>query len=49
MVFGIALSLFAIAGIVEGVRKKNRRLIVTSIIGQALILAVWIYFYMNPY
>lgn len=49
MFFGIALSIAAIIGIVNGIVKKNKLLLVGSAILLVFVVAVWIYFYNNPY
>jgi hypothetical protein len=49
MFIGIALSIAAIIGIVNGIVKKNKRLVVGSSILLVFVIAVWIYFYNNPY
>lgn len=49
MALGIAATLLAIFGIVRGFTKKNTPMIVTSIIGLVFVVAVWVYFLMNPY
>lgn len=49
MAYGIALSIVAIAGLIYGIIKKNKPLGIVSAIALLLIIAVWIYFYFNPY
>lgn len=49
MFIGIALSIAAIIGILNGIIKKNKRLLVGSSILLVFVIAVWIYFYNNPY
>lgn len=49
MAIGIVVALLAVFGIFRGVTKKNTPLTIASIIGLALVIAVWVYFAMNPY
>lgn len=49
LAIGIGAALLAIAGIARGFTKKNTPLLVTSIIVLVLVIAVWVYFAMNPY
>ncbi|WP_210364259.1 hypothetical protein [Bacillus sp. REN3] len=49
MVLGIALAIAAIIGLIYGIMNKNKPLGVLSAIVLILIIAVWIYFYNNPY
>jgi len=49
MFIGIALTILAIVGIVKGIARKNMLLVVGSAILLVLVIAVWIYFYNNPY
>lgn len=49
MVFGIAFAIAAIIGIIYGIISKNKPLGIVSIIALIMIIAVWVYFYNNPY
>ena len=49
MVLGSALAIAAIIGLIYGIMNKNKHLGVLSAIVLILIIAVWIYFYNNPY
>jgi len=49
MAFGIALVIAAIIGIIYGIINENRPLVIVSGIVLLLTIAVWVYFYNNPY
>ncbi|OFI05855.1 hypothetical protein CLOACE_14730 [Clostridium acetireducens DSM 10703] len=49
MSFSIVLVMFAIIGIIHGIIKKNKSLGIVSVIVLIMIIAVWVYFYNNPY
>jgi len=49
MVLGSALAIAAIIGLIYGIMNKNKPLGVLFAIVLILIIAVWIYFYNNPY
>lgn len=49
MFIGIALTILAIIGIAKGIYRKNTLLVVGSALLLVLVMAVWIYFYNNPY
>ena len=49
MALGIAIIVASIIGIVYGGINKNKPLVVISTIGLMVIVAVWVYFYNNPY
>lgn len=49
MALGITLAILAIIGIIYGIIKKNKPLGIVSLIVLIMIIAVWIYFYNNPY
>ncbi len=49
MVLGIALTIASIIGIIYGIKNKNKPLSIFSVIVLIMIIAVWIYFYNNPY
>jgi hypothetical protein len=49
MLLGIVLSIASIIGILYGFINKKRLLGIVSVILLILIVAVWIYFYNNPY
>lgn len=49
MALGITLAISAIIGITYGIIKKNKPLGIVSLIVLIMIIAVWVYFYNNPY
>ena len=49
MAFGIALAIAAIIGIIYGIINKNKPLGIVSVIMLIMIIAIWVYFYNNPY
>lgn len=49
MFFGIALSAAAIYGMIIGIRTKRKALSIGSFLLLVFVIAVWIYFYKNPY
>ena len=49
MALGIILVAAGLAGLVYGIMKKNKILIVSSTAGLIIVTAVWIYFIQNPY
>lgn len=49
MVFAIILAASAIFGIVIGITKKNKTLLIVSAIGLVVVVATWVYFYTHPY
>ncbi len=49
MALGIALAIAAIVGIIYGIITKNKPLGIVSVIILIMIIAVWVYFYNNPY
>lgn len=49
MAFFIALSIISLLGIFYGVKLKKISLIISASIVLFLILAIMIYFYLNPY
>jgi hypothetical protein len=49
MVLGIALLTASVIGMIYGIVRKSKRLIVVSVIVSVIIIAVWMYFYSNPY
>ena len=49
MAFGIALTIATIIGIIYGIINKNKPLGIVSVIVLIMIIAVWVYFYNNPY
>lgn len=49
MVIGIILVIAAIAGIIYGIKNKNILLAILSVILLLLTVALWIFFYNNPY
>lgn len=49
MALFIALATASIIGIIHGITKKNKPLGIISVIVLVMIIAVWVYFYNNPY
>jgi len=49
MALGIALAIASIIGIIYGITNKNKPLGIISVIVLVMIIAVWVYFYNNPY
>ncbi len=49
MVLAIVLAVASVIGIIYGIINKNKPLKIVSFIILFLIIAVWIYFYNNPY
>lgn len=49
MALSIILCIIAIIGIIYGIVNKNKLLGIVSAILLILVIAVWIYFYNNPY
>jgi len=49
MALGIALAISAIMGIIYGIINKNKPLGIASVIILIMIIAIWMYFYNNPY
>lgn len=49
MALAIALVIASIIGIIYGIINKNKPLGIISVIVLVMIIAVWVYFYNNPY
>lgn len=49
MLIGITLALASIIGLIYGIIDKNKFLAVLSVIVLIMVIAVWMYFYNNPY
>ncbi len=49
MAVGIALALAAMVGIIYGIIKKNKPIALLSAVALFMVIAVWMYFYQNPY
>lgn len=49
MILAIAFVLASVVGMVYGINKKNKFLLMVSVIILFMIISVWIYFYNNPY
>jgi len=49
MALGITLAITAIIGLIYGRNKKNKPVAIVSAIVLMMIIAIWIYFYNNPY
>ena len=49
MAFGILLLILSVLGIIYGIIKKNRPLVVISVLVLIITISVWIFFYYNPY
>jgi hypothetical protein len=49
MLFGVFLVAVSAAGIFYGLKKKKWPLAIASMLLLAATIAVWVYFYQNPY
>lgn len=49
MALGISVVIASIIGIIYGVTNKKKSAIILSAIALILTIAVWVYFYNNPY
>ena len=49
MAIAILLAVASVIGTIYGIMNKNKPLSIGSIIVLIMIIAVWIYFYNNPY
>ncbi len=49
MAYAIAFAIASIIGIIYGINSKNKPLGIVSVIVLIMIIAVWVYFYNNPY
>ncbi len=49
MILGVVLTLACLAGLGWGLTKKNQPMWITSSILLIVVLAVWYYFWANPY
>lgn len=49
MALGIAIVIASVVGIITGIKNKRIPLVIISVIGLIFTIAVWIYFYNNPY
>ncbi len=49
MLFFIAIAIASIIGIVTGIIKKNKVLVILCAVPLVMVVAVWVYFYNNPY
>ncbi|MGI6728263.1 MAG: hypothetical protein ACOX4P_06925 [Anaerovoracaceae bacterium] len=49
MAFGIFIAVASIIGIIYGKIKKNKPLAILSVVALMMIIAIWVYFYYNPY
>jgi hypothetical protein len=49
MILGIVLAAAGVAGVVLGIVKKIKALIIASAVVLVLVAGVWIFFYNNPY
>ena len=49
MALGISIVIASIIGIIYGTVKKNRPLAILSVLALIMTIAVWVYFYNNPY
>jgi len=49
MALGIALAIASVIGIIYRITNKNKSLGIISVIVLVMIIAVWVYFYNNPY
>lgn len=49
MAFGIFIAVASIIGIIYGKIKKNKPLAILSVVVLMMVIAIWVYFYYNPY
>jgi hypothetical protein len=49
MALGISIVISSIIGIIYGMIKKNKPLAIISVVALIMTIAVWVYFYNNPY
>lgn len=49
MALGILITIASIIGIIYGIIKKNKLLSIFSVLALIMTIAVWVYFYNNPY
>lgn len=49
MAIGISIAIASIIGIIYGIIKKNKPLAILSVAALIMTVAVWVYFYNNPY
>lgn len=49
MAIGIILALASAFGTIYGIIKKNKFISIISLIILIIVIAIWIYFYTNPY
>jgi phosphate starvation-inducible membrane PsiE len=49
MAVGIFIAIASIVGIIYGIIKKNKPLVILSVAALMMTIAVWVYFYNNPY
>jgi len=49
MALGIFIVIASIIGIIYGIIKKNSPLAILSVVALMMTIAVWVYFYNNPY
>ena len=49
MAIGISITVASIMGIIYGIIKKNKPIGILSVAALMMTVAVWVYFYNNPY
>jgi len=49
MAIGITIAVASIIGIIYGIRMKKKPLAILSGVALILTIAIWVYFYINPY
>ncbi len=49
MAYGIIIAIVSLIGIIYGIKIKNNLVTIVSFIVLAATIAVWTYFYNNPY
>jgi C4-dicarboxylate transporter len=49
MVLGILIVIVSTIGITYGIIKRNKPLAIISVLALIMTIAVWVYFYNNPY
>lgn len=49
MLLAVTLLIASVLGVIYGIRNKNKPIVIVSVIMFIAIIAIWIYFYNNPY
>lgn len=49
MAIGIFITIASIIGVIYGIIKKDKPLAILFVVALIMTIAVWVYFYNNPY